>query len=308
MQLTIVPASSQVCQTAIRVLLSQDTSHTIVGIYRDPNKVPADLKSHPNFRFIIGNLAERETLDFSGSDAVLVTTPAAFTSTDVSAHIKCITENVRSAIKRAGSVKRLVYVSSVGAQYHEGVGEVKSNHESENVYRTVAPEVVFVRNSYFMDNWKPVFDTLKGDQPFFFSTVVPTDFKIPMVSSRDIGETCAVKLLATGSGTREHPQIINLEGPERYSTTDVRIALESIIGKSIQVRSVEKDALPGFFGQVLPPHLVPEFVEMTTSMLPGGVLESEIRRITDWKIGKESLLTALTHMWHEYLSRPVSSA
>ncbi|EQB50114.1 hypothetical protein CGLO_10492 [Colletotrichum gloeosporioides Cg-14] len=299
MQLTVVPASSQVCQVALRALLAQHSSHKVVGIYRDLGKVPSDLKSHPNFRAIRGNLAEAETIDLTGSDAVLFTTPAAFASPDVSAHNNLITDNVRNAVKKAGSVKRLVYVSSVGAQYHEGVGEVKSNYESERAYCGVAPEVVFVRNSYFMDNWRPAIDTVKSERPFFFSPILPMDFKIPMVSPQDIGEICATELLATGDGTREYPQIINVQGPERYSTKDVKDALESIVGKGVEVRPVDKDALPSFFGQVLPSHLVPEFVEMTTSMLPGGVLEIESAAITDWRVGKESLVAALTRMWHE---------
>ncbi|KAI9150527.1 MFS transporter prlG [Paramyrothecium foliicola] len=219
------------------------------------SKAPADLRLHPNFTAIQGDLSDLNTIDFSGSDGVLLTTPAAFESPSATEHTKRIIDNVSAAIRKAGSVKRLVYISSIGAQHHEGVGEVKSNYESEVAYRDLVGEVVYIRNSYFMDNWRPVIATAKADQPFFYSTITPVDFKMPMVSSLDVGATCAAELLSTGTSLAESPRIVNQQGPEWYSTRDVQKALEKIAGKSVEVKLVSPDALFGFYQQVLPPHL-----------------------------------------------------
>lgn len=353
MQFTVAPASSQVCAAAIRTLLDHESHHNVIGIYRNLSKVPEDLNSHQNFTAIQGDLSDLNTVDFSGSDGLLLTTPTAFGSHNATEYTKQITDNVSAAVRIAGSVKRLVYISSIGAQHHEGVvsfssrllsrqlhacvacpqrlaqvvfspclltqmkGEVKSNNESESAYRDLAPEVVFVRNSYFMDNWKTAVTTAKADPPFFYSTITPADFKLPMVckldirlspvlillalqvSSRDIGATCAAELLSTGTELRESLRIVNQQGPKWYSTLDVQEALEIISGKSVELKLVDPDALPAFLGQVLPPHLVGDFVEMNISMLPGGVLEREIAAVTNPNLGQETLQDALTRFWEE---------
>jgi hypothetical protein len=61
-------------------------------------------------------------------------------------------------------------------------GEIKTNHEAEKVFEGAAPEVVFVRPGYFMENWAIAMETLVGDDLFFYTTVTPLDFKMPMVS------------------------------------------------------------------------------------------------------------------------------
>jgi hypothetical protein len=55
---------------------------------------------------------------------------------------------------------------------------------SERVYRGTVPEVIFVRNGYFMENWLPALETIMSDTPHFYSYLTPIDYKIPMVCIR----------------------------------------------------------------------------------------------------------------------------
>lgn len=62
-------------------------------------------------------------------------------------------------------------------------GEIKTNHIAESILKDSAPEVVFVRCVYFMENWAMALETVKDSpQPYFFSVITPLDFPVPMVS------------------------------------------------------------------------------------------------------------------------------
>jgi uncharacterized protein YbjT (DUF2867 family) len=126
MQFTVLPASSQACSAATRALLSHESAPTVIGICRNDVKIPRDIKDHPWFWFTRGDLDSPETLDFAGSAGVLVTTPASFADPDAHAYTRRIATNIRNSVVKSGSVKRLVYISSLGAQHSTGVVGVLS--------------------------------------------------------------------------------------------------------------------------------------------------------------------------------------
>ncbi|KAK3360547.1 hypothetical protein B0T25DRAFT_131301 [Lasiosphaeria hispida] len=71
----------------------------------------------------------------------------------------------------------------MGAQYDHGVGEILTNHAAEIVLQDAAPEVVFIRCAYFMENWAAAIETIQ-EASFFFSTLTPLDFKLPHFPGR----------------------------------------------------------------------------------------------------------------------------
>lgn len=80
----------------------------------------------------------------------------------------------------------------------------------------------------------------------------------------------------------------------------MRDALEILTGKKVHVRSVEKEGLAEFFGAVLPPHLVQDFVDMTVSFLPGGLLEQEMQTLAgddNVRRGEVDLFGVLKRAW-----------
>lgn len=124
MHITIVPAGPKTARATIQNLLDDPSGPTVRAVYRDPSKAPASFLAHPRFSASKGDVASSESLDFSGSDAVLVITPPRFDGYDVGAHAREVSENTRRAVERAGSVKRVVLLSSMGAQYAEDVVSV----------------------------------------------------------------------------------------------------------------------------------------------------------------------------------------
>lgn len=121
MHITVVPGGSKTAAVASQTLLDDPRGPTVRAVFRDPSKAAAPLAAHPRFTAVRGDIGDAASLDFSGSDAVLLVTPSRDDGYDVVQHAREISENVKAAIKAAGSVKRLVLLSSMGAQYGEDV-------------------------------------------------------------------------------------------------------------------------------------------------------------------------------------------
>ncbi|KAK8039870.1 hypothetical protein PG993_008281 [Apiospora rasikravindrae] len=297
MHIVVLPASPKTSQSTIRALLADPAEPTVTGVYRDARRVPDEFRQHPRFEAVQGDIADAQSLDgvFAGADAVATITPPLHAEADPIAKARELAGNVKHAVLGQGgkssSVKRLVYVSSVGAQFEQGTGEIRTNHEAEQALLGAAPEVVFMRCAYFMENWATSLATLKADPPFFYSVICPADYKIPMVSVRDIGWICAAQLLADGSAA-------SVDG-DPYSTRDVQQAFEAATGKTVEVKLVQDDQLPGFFAQAFKEPMASLFVEMTRSFLPGGVAAKDMNQGAQIRRGKDTLNETVRRMLEE---------
>lgn len=114
--ITIVPASTQAGKATISSLLAASSGPTIRGIYRDPAKAPAEYTANARFEAVKGDVTTGTGIDFSGSEAVFYTPPPTFAGElSNEENGKRMAGNVLEALKKSGSVKRLVLHSAVGA-------------------------------------------------------------------------------------------------------------------------------------------------------------------------------------------------
>lgn len=274
MKVAVIPASTQTGRATIKTLLDNASASSVVGIYRDLAKAPADFKSNSRFKAASGDVADSSSLDFSGVDVVVVVTPPQYTENDPVSRARLFAQNIKQAIAKAASVKRIVYISSAGAQHENGTGEIKTNYVTERELQDAAPEIVFIRCAYFMENWASQLETLKGDSPFFRSVASPASLAFPQVSVSDIGKAAAARAVQP-SPLEVDPCIIDLHGPHEYSALDVQKAFEEVLGTEVQLRVVEPDQLENYYGHVLPPAVAELFTEMTKSFLAGGILYTD---------------------------------
>ncbi|KAK1625700.1 hypothetical protein BDP81DRAFT_435244 [Colletotrichum phormii] len=302
MNVFVVPASPKTGQATIQSLLDHPSQPHVTGVYRDLGRIPARFKDHPRFRAIKGDVADVSSLKFAGADVIVSITPPQYSESKPITRAREMAANVKFAISRVGcSVKRLVYVSSIGAHLEHGTGEIRTNYEAEQALIGAAPEVVFIRCAYFMENWAAVLENANNNPPHFSSVLCPIDYAIPMVSVKDVGRTCAKEALAAGSPMRHNPYIFNLHGPESYSTKDVHRAVEDITynynkysyrkdnDDKVELRLVENEQLEDFFAQLYQPPTAQLFVEMTRSLLPGGIVAGDMREGHLLQRGSESL-------------------
>lgn len=296
MKVTVAPASTRTGRATINALLEDPSQPLVTGIYRDLSKAPPELKANPRFHAVQGDIADPDSLNFSGADVVVTATPPQLTADDPVSPARLWAQNVKQAVIKAASVRRLVYISSCGAQHSNGTGEIKTNHVAEQELSRSAPEIVFVRCAYFMENWASGLETLKGDSPFFYSVMSPSDFAISMVSTRDIGKACAAQAVSP-SPLKVDPYIFDLQGPRTYSALDVKQAWEKALGREVQLKVVELDQLEEFFGHFLSPTMAEMFVEMTKSFHPGGILYTDpVDPASEIQTGSETLEHAIAQL------------
>lgn len=111
---------------------------------------------------------------------------------------------------------------------------------------------------------------------------------------------CAAPLLAAARATApddENPFILELHGPEGYSTRDVQHAFEEAAGGKVAVKLVQGDQLERFFAQAFEELMASLFVEMTKGFLPGGVAEKDINDGVRVRRGKDTLNETVRRMW-----------
>lgn len=145
-----------------------------------------------------------------------------------------------------------------------------------------------------MENWTTSLDTLKAPEPFFFSTITPLEYHVPMVAVDDIGSVLAAELVKEAIPPAK-PYVFELHGPRRYTPLDVQAAFSKALKRKVKVKPVEKDQLHDLFSKVFPPPIFGEWVEMATSFLPGGIMPADAVNYDDVIVvhGATELDTAL---------------
>jgi uncharacterized protein YbjT (DUF2867 family) len=131
------------------------------------------------------------------------------------------------ALKRA-RVPKVVILSSIGAQHASGTGVIATLHQIEQLLDGAAPAIAFLRSGYFVETWGEVAGAAmtQGVLPTFLE---PTQ-KIPMVSTIDVGRAGAAVLGESWNGKR----IVELSGPEDWSSTDVANVFSKVLGRPVE--------------------------------------------------------------------------
>lgn len=125
--IVVAPAGTRTAAAAIRALLDNPAKPTVRAVYRDLSKAPPEFTaSGTNFQAVQGDVADAASLDFSGAHAVLTITPPVYDGRDILEHANMVSQNVKDATEKAGTVHRVVLLSSSGAQFNTGVVGRKS--------------------------------------------------------------------------------------------------------------------------------------------------------------------------------------
>lgn len=132
--------------------------------------------------------------------------------------------------------ERIVFLSSY-ASYN--FGELYA----EQKFGSLAG-VTFLRASYFMNNWGAVLPAVQADG--VLPTFLPPGRKVPMIWADDIGVAAAKLLMAAALADR----LLEITGPDEYSSEDVAGALSAILGKRVSTAALSNDAVVPTFTQM----------------------------------------------------------
>lgn len=160
---------------------------------------------------------------FEGATAAYTMTPPCYTEPDMHAAQARLGEAIARALRRA-RVKRVVNLSSVGAELPSGTGPIVALHEQEQRLDAIEGiDLLHLRPGAFMENQLAFAAAVAAGGPL--PGMEAPDRPIPMVATRDIAATAARELSAPG-----HSGALLLHSPTHETMRSVAATLGGALG------------------------------------------------------------------------------
>ena len=224
----------------------------------------------------VGSLDDEEFLKkaLDGVKAAFVVIPTDLGAQDLRAYQRRLTLAWTAAIRATG-VRRVVTLSSIGAQFSAGTGPIAGLHDLEQAMNALKHvHVLHLRPGYFMENLLMGMGLIKADG--VYGSPLRADLAIPMIATRDIAAV-ALDILWTsrfvGNTVRE------LLGPRDYTLSEATRILGNAIGKS-GLRYVElpyDQARQAMLNAGASPSVADSFIDMARAFNQGVVRPTETR-------------------------------
>ncbi len=160
--------------------------------------------------------------------------PPADTSTDTDVVERRTVANILAALEGSG-LEKVVAQSTGGAQPGERIGDLSVLWELEQGLQRQSIPAAVNRGAYYMSNWDGFLDVVRtsGQLPTMFAADLP----IPMVAPHDLGAAAAERLVSS----IEDIGVRYVEGPERYTPTDVTKAFSKALAQPVEVSVIPRD-------------------------------------------------------------------
>jgi NAD(P)H dehydrogenase (quinone) len=220
-----------------RTLLAQ--GQTVRAVVRDRTK--GDEWAALGCEVSVANIGDEDALieAFRGVEGVFLMTPPNYDPEPGFPDTQRNAAAIRAAIEKSRPAK-VVFLSTVGAQVAEP-NLLNNSGMTEAMLRTVPVPVAFLRAAWFMENAS--WDIESARSGVVHSFLQPLDHRIPMVATEDIAQTAVELLGESWKGVR----IVELEGPERYSSDDVAAALASALRTPVRNEIVPRSTWEELF-------------------------------------------------------------
>jgi uncharacterized protein YbjT (DUF2867 family) len=257
----IMGATGRVGSAVVSHLLKN--GQPVKGITRNKDKA-SDLQ-RKGADVAIADAKNMESLvdAFQDGDMLFIITPETGEEKNVIEEGRLLLENYRNALKKS-PIRKVVAISSVGAQHEKGTGNLQISYMLEHAFRDLPVKQTFIRPAYYFSNWMPYFAAAKdsGTLPSFF----PPDLLIPMVSPEDVGRLAAEILLSAP----DKNSLYELEGPKAYSAADVANAFSKELGKTVRVEHIARRHWERTLKEEgMPEDGIKNFIEMTEAVIDG---------------------------------------
>ncbi|MCB1219094.1 MAG: NAD(P)H-binding protein [Planctomycetales bacterium] len=163
---------------------------------RAMSKNPLKLACSPNLRKIAGCIHDPADIRrlVEGADTLFWAIPPDFQSPDVLDWYRRAGDAAAEALQGSG-IRRIVYLSSLGAELGSETGLVYGHHLVEERLNGLAADVLHLRSAYFMENFLTCLMSI-GEQKRICRPVSGSR-SFPMVSTSDVASIAAASLLDT---------------------------------------------------------------------------------------------------------------
>lgn len=213
------------------------------------------------------------TRAFEGAAAVYALVPPDLRAADGRAHQLSLGRSIAEALRSAG-VKKVVFLSSIGAEHPEGTGPIAGLHHVEKMIEALGIDALFLRAGYFMDNAYGSLPLIRsqGINGGLIRGAVP----VTMVATEDIGRVAADALLRGDFEGTTRREVI---GPRDYTLGEVTSIIGEKIGKPdlAYVEFAEGDFRGALIGAGFSESVADAFVEMSHAINDGRVRSLEGR-------------------------------
>jgi len=185
------------------------------------------------------------TKAFSGVDAVYALIPPDGSAKDFRAYQDKVGESITAALAASGA-KRVVFLSSLGADQPSGTGPIAGLHAQEARLKAVAGlSTIALRPTYFMENQFGSLPMIKHQG--ITGGAIRGDLAFPQIATHDIAKAAAKALTEKTQGY----EVRELLGPRDLSLAEAAKILGARIGKpDLAYVQFPYDAFAGALTQV----------------------------------------------------------
>jgi len=224
--ITITTPTGNIGRRLIERLAAAGKPLTIVA--RHPEKLPRSLREQEIIRQASSDDAAALSRATEGTDVLFWLTPANVAAPNVRAWYRKAADAVSRAV-RINRIPRIVNLSSLGANWVDGLGPVSGLHDVERALNDAAADVVHLRPGFFMENFLTQLDSIRRDGKLYW--LYPGHARLPMIATRDIAEAAAARLV---DHTWKGHGVLGLHGPTDLTLDEAVKTLAVIVGRPMR--------------------------------------------------------------------------
>jgi uncharacterized protein YbjT (DUF2867 family) len=204
---------------------------------------------------------------FSGCDAAYLLIPPKMDTPDFREYYNRLGDSAMEAIRESG-LKKLVFLSSLGADLNAGTGPVLGLHDVElKLQKLTQTDVAVLRPGYFMENFLGNVPLIRDNG--INGATLPPDTFVTMIATADIAKKAA-ELLETRSFTGH--TIVELFG-DRLTYKELTGLIGAAIGipELSYVQFTDADVVKSLLKTGMSENLANSFVELASAIGKGMV-------------------------------------
>jgi uncharacterized protein YbjT (DUF2867 family) len=257
----IMGASGQVGSAIVTNLVKK--GQPVKGIIRNKEKAEPLKKQGADYAIADAFNLQALTEAFKGGTTLFVITPETGKGDDVIGDTRKVLDNIRKAIEKS-PIKHVVGLSSIGAQYERGTGNLLMSYLLEHAFIDMDIKQTFIRPAYYFSNWLAYLPVAKANK--VLPTFYPVDLSIPMISPMDVANFAAGIITSNDNGG----DIFELFGPASHSSTDVANAFSEALHTSIKAQQIPRNKWEATLQKIgFSPDAIKNFIEMTDVVISG---------------------------------------
>ncbi len=264
MIVTVLGATGKTGGTAAGALLAAGLQ--VKAVARSPEKLAA-LRSK-GAQAVPADVSDAAAMTgaLRGSDAAYLMIPSDYTKPDLLGQYTRASEAIARAVRESG-IKRVVFLSSLGADAEAGTGPIVGLRAAEQRLRAIPGlDLLILRPGYFYENNYGTLGLIKHQG--INGGAIDPDVPMVMIAAADIGGVAADALKKSDfSGT----VVRELAGPAEVTMKQATRTLGTVIGKPdlAYVRFPDQGYVDGLKGAGFDPEAARLFLEMAQAFNRG---------------------------------------